>query len=1476
MNTDRQAVKAIAEAIAKAARTINDENNKYYVNNQIKNHGGSGGSSGGGGGGSISGNVPASRVTGLYNVVAGYIVNAQQKASSGDGTAIRIIGALGDITQSKISTITINPEQIVDLDVGVANIIHAAAESAEISQLKTDIADMGMANIGTAKIDYAQIKDVAADTSIFSEGVGNKLYIDRLSVTDANIVSLKAGELMLKNAKGEMVRIVIDQAGNVSGEKVDFEGDDILSNSSLSGTRLIENTITTRELNVSQIFANNAVISAIQSNVINTESLFVGEAFARKLATSIIESPNLGSSYDVGTNLNISQNSSITLTKGLIDLLIDENGTTTTELRLTDKMISAVTNQIDWSADEINLSANRSIINTVTSTVREQMVYVLEIISSSDILSQSVQSSTLTARIFKGDAEKTSELPATRFSWKRISGDSSADTIWNNQSSHQGTKSITITIADVANSATFQCVYTEDNVQKAIASKAIIDSSDGNIVSAYLSSNQPITQIYDPNNESYMPDWEDTNLVITPTVLDGSTEISLSDTNLSITWKRKIGATESNLITGETVSGKVLTVSKNVLADISSGMISYVAYVSYVRGGNTSYPITTDANITYSLVKTALEQTAKMVTIVGEQAFKYSSATHEFSPEYIHLEAIEQGCTVANWYYYNSTSNMWVEYPSNLPNRTRENNELYVGYADQVFNGDIATIRVTTNLNNIYDEFSVYKLYDGPKGDTGAGYTVFLTNENITFSGDKNGMVSPTSINCNVVAYDGTQKVTPTVGAIGGAPTGMTVTKLSATNNEIPIQLQILQASDLGGAGQRFGALTVPITYPVETNLSITWSKVNTGADGAKGDSAVTFMVYSTNGTVFTNQSGDIFLRAVAYSGSTDITDTIDVSLQWQKLVSGSWTNLTGETTKSLTVNGSTVLGTAVFRCVMTCKQQTYTDLITLIDKTDPIQTVIESSGGDIFKNASGVSTLTCRLFQNAQEIDSAGNLYTCYWYKLDENGDPVDWDRQGQKIRRIAGKSIQITGSDVDNKTTFICEVFNQADTSGTVAVSAGQYTITDIFDPVQQDIAPTNPVEGMIWIDTSVTPNIWKRWTGTEWVHVGDADMSGIEEQITTIETKIEEQDGQISLRATKEELSEVDGRVTSVSDEVAEINTRYDSISLAVASKSSNYRQATQPTNPNAGDIWVQPIINQDGSVTEKQYQALGAVGSDAPIFAYDDEGNLVYSYLESAKTQSELTVNDSGDLQVNAEGTYSINSNGELVGQAVWKELYSDDLAALVVTVNGINTVVANHTGSISAVTQQADKIDWLVASGSSQSQVIMTDNAMEAISDNVVIKASNQITASAANGIDLSSNNTVRITAASQISATALGDIDLSANDSIHIYAANQIDIDALEELNLSSNTSITLAIRSEVEEQTKSMQLRSDGLHIGTAQKSEEGEYEFTGNQVVITDNSVDIRISETTYSQFGQNYVQFGNYQLRQSSDGGLVFKMV
>ncbi len=50
-----------------------------------------------------------------------------------------------------------------------------------------------------------------------------------------------------------------------------------------------------------------------------------------------------------------------------------------------------------------------------------------------------------------------------------------------------------------------------------------------------------------------------------------------------------------------------------------------------------------------------------------------------------------------------------------------------------------------------------------------------------------------------------------------------------------------------------------------------------------------------------------------------------------------------------------------------------------------------------------------------------------------------------------------------------------------------------------------------------------------------------------------------------------------------------------------------------------------------------------------------------------------------------------------------------------------------------------------------------------------------------------------------------------------------------------------------------------------------------TLNEMVLTNRGVGIYMNgeETPYSQFAANYVQFGKYQLRRTSDGGLAFKL-
>ena len=62
------------------------------------------------------------------------------------------------------------------------------------------------------------------------------------------------------------------------------------------------------------------------------------------------------------------------------------------------------------------------------------------------------------------------------------------------------------------------------------------------------------------------------------------------------------------------------------------------------------------------------------------------------------------------------------------------------------------------------------------------------------------------------------------------------------------------------------------------------------------------------------------------------------------------------------------------------------------------------------------------------------------------------------------------------------------------------------------------------------------------------------------------------------------------------------------------------------------------------------------------------------------------------------------------------------------------------------------------------------------------------------------------------------------------------------------------------------VRIDNDGLHVGDNQSS---------GEVLIDSESVNVVMNGNKYSRFAGNYVQFGNYQLRRTTDGGLAFKI-
>ena len=219
----------------------------------------------------------------------------------------------------------------------------------------------------------------------------------------------------------------------------------------------------------------------------------------------------------------------------------------------------------------------------------------------------------------------------------------------------------------------------------ATGSKTIIDLSDGKSLSAYLGSNQPRTQIHDVNANTYQPNWTTTagKLVITPVVYANQTAIALTNAALSITWKRREGSgSEAALASGETVSGNVLTVSQNKLASVSSGLLTYIAYVTY-SDPDTGLPINATADITFALVSTG--ENAKSAWISGEQVFKYDKDGN-VSPAQITLTANLQNVTIGKWQYKNS-SGTWTDYPTTSDNASITASkiaELALGYGGSV------------------------------------------------------------------------------------------------------------------------------------------------------------------------------------------------------------------------------------------------------------------------------------------------------------------------------------------------------------------------------------------------------------------------------------------------------------------------------------------------------------------------------------------------------------------------------------------------------------------------------------------------------------------------------------------------------------------------------------------------------------------------------------------------------------------------
>lgn len=225
----------------------------------------------------------------------------------------------------------------------------------------------------------------------------------------------------------------------------------------------------------------------------------------------------------------------------------------------------------------------------------------------------------------------------------------------------------------------------------------------------------------------------------------------------------------------------------------------------------------------------------------------------------------------------------------------------------------------------------------------------------------------------------------------------------------------------------------------LEHKFSISFSKV------VNGSGIVDAIALCPNGNIFKNNEVDS-LTATCDLWRGSVVDTTNVSYQWYiqdatvttdqgggigwKKLTNTTNKYTGVTTREITIYPAAFTNIGVFKCVVkdtdstsTTYNSTFIDVATFIDNTDPIVVTITSTGGDVFKNGEGSSTLEAKLYQAGAEIDSAGTAYTYTWSKYKADGT-LDSNFGGTGVSTKTGKTISVTGTDVDVKATFSCTI--------------------------------------------------------------------------------------------------------------------------------------------------------------------------------------------------------------------------------------------------------------------------------------------------------------------------------------------------------------------------------------------------------------------------------------------------------------------
>lgn len=607
--------------------------------------------------------------------------------------------------------------------------------------------------------------------------------------------------------------------------------------------------------------------------------------------------------------------------------------------------------------------------------------------------------------------------------------------------------------------------------------QTFVDITDQRKLSAYLTSNLPKTQVENPNvlPHTYEPTWTGTGLKLTPVVFLDQTPVALGSSGLTITWKRKDGTgAEAALTSGETVSNGVLTVNQNKLSASTSGMITYICYISYYDS-ETKNTVNITADMTYTLVRNA--ENARLADVTSDvYAFKYNTSGSLVGAAQATLTAQVQGVEILGWQYRKSDGT-WADYPTTSDNANITSATLIVKPTHAVFFNDVAAIKLLTDDDDVYDIITITRMRDGAAGNGISSiteyYLVTSASSGVTTSTSGWSTTPKTTTTTNkylwnyrkITYTNGTStNTTPAIisthGATGAAGNGI---------NSIT-QYYLASASASGVTVETEGWSTTPqsttttnkylwnyakIAYTNGSSTNTTPAIIGThGATGATGSGGLSVIMGNESQAIACTNGGlvqaavDVTIPFVGYVGINQTACTCTVG-----------TLPSGVTVKSNTAATASAAGSLVLAFDANATLGSAATMNGTIDLTFTIsgKTVVKKFGwtksvkgntgaagqnavvfsvyapnGTVVQNQSGTLTLAAAAYDGATEISSGA---TYQWAKYTGG----TWSN----IASATGKTLTVNGSDIVNIQSYRCTMTYKSKTYQDVI------TVEDKSDP-------------------------------------------------------------------------------------------------------------------------------------------------------------------------------------------------------------------------------------------------------------------------------------------------------------------------------------------------------------------------------------------------------------------------------------------